>query len=151
MLIISYNLCINYAQDLQECRCDLLICDEGHKLKNSSIKIVQSLRKITTPRRIILSGTPLQNDLGEFHSIVDFVNPGLLGDAQSFRSLFTDPINRSREPDASPQEKKIGMDRSQELNRLVNSFILRRTNDLLTKHLPPKSMFHWFGCCCCCC
>ncbi|KAL9651271.1 hypothetical protein ABK040_001224 [Willaertia magna] len=138
VLIISYNLCSNYVGELVQCKCDLLICDEGHKLKNSNIKIFQSLRKVSTARRIALSGTPLQNQLGEFFTICDFINPGLLGDATSFRNLFTDPISLSREPSATPKEKKVGEARSKELAAMTSQFVLRRTNDILAKHLPPK-------------
>jgi DNA repair and recombination protein RAD54B len=138
VMIISYDLCVRNADELKACRCDLLICDEGHKLKNSNIKIFQALKNVQTARRIALSGTPMQNDLGEFFSIVDFINPGLLGTDKSFKSLFTDPIDKSREPDAKAEHKRIGLARSQELNKLVSEFVLRRTSEILTKHLPPK-------------
>jgi len=138
VLIISYNLCTNYVDELQNCRCDLLICDEGHKLKNANIKIFQTLKKIPTPRRIVLSGTPLQNDLNEFFTICDFINPGLLGDAHSFKNLFTEPIKKSQEPNARKAEKELGENRSKELNKMVTQFVLRRTNLLLRQHLPPK-------------
>ncbi|KAL0479085.1 DNA repair and recombination protein RAD54 [Acrasis kona] len=138
-LIISYDLCSRYSEELQACKCDLLICDEAHKLKNNNIKIFQALKNLNTPRRIALSGTPMQNDLGEFFCIVDFINPGLLGEANTFKSLFTDPINKSREPDAKPETKRTGLARNQKLNELVSEFVLRRTQELLTKHLPPKT------------
>ena len=66
VLIISYDLCVRNSDLLQECKCDLLVCDEGHKLKNKSIKIYSALKGIKTPRKVILSGTPLQNNLDEF-------------------------------------------------------------------------------------
>lgn len=58
---------------------DLLICDEGHRLKNMNVKISAQLMQITCKRRIIVTGTPIQNDLQEFYSIINFVNPGILG------------------------------------------------------------------------
>jgi SNF2 family DNA or RNA helicase len=141
VLIISYDLCVRNADLLQECRCDLLVCDEGHKLKNKNIKIYTALKGIKTPRKIILSGTPLQNNLDEFFCVVDFINPGLLvgGDAHAFTNLFTNPIAKSREPNASKNDVKVGREREKALNDLTNLFILRRTNKLLTKLLPPKS------------
>lgn len=139
VLIISYDLCIRNAVLLQECKCDLLICDEGHKLKNKNIKIFGVLRGMTT-KKVILSGTPLQNDLSEFFCIVDFINPGLLvsGDEKSFNNLFTNPISKSREPNATKEEKEIGTERSKALNQLTNLFILRRTREKLTDLLPPR-------------
>jgi DNA repair and recombination protein RAD54B len=141
VMIISYDLCVRNADDLKSCKCDMLVCDEGHKLKNNNIKIFQALRNVATPRRIVLSGTPMQNDLGEFYCIVDFINPGLLGTTQSFKSLFTDPIDKSREPNAKSDQKRIGLARAQELNNLVSEFVLRRTSEILTKHLPPKCKY----------
>lgn len=109
VLIISYNLCINHAELLHDVKCDLLICDEGHKLKNNNIKIFKTLQGITTPHRVVLSGTPVQNDLNEFFCLVDFVNPALLGSEAQFKNVFADPINRSREPSATNIEKEIGL------------------------------------------
>lgn len=63
----------------------LIICDEGHRLKSAGAKTTQALRAFSTSRRIILSGTPIQNELSEFHSMVDFVIPGLLDTLQLFR------------------------------------------------------------------
>ena len=63
----------------------LIICDEGHRLKSAGAKTTQALRAFSTCRRVILSGTPIQNELSEFHSMVDFVNPGLLDAYQTFK------------------------------------------------------------------
>lgn len=57
----------------------MVVCDEGHRLKNAEIKTSQSVRMLKTTRRVILSGTPIQNDLSEFYAMVDYVNPGILG------------------------------------------------------------------------
>lgn len=63
----------------------LVICDEGHRLKTAESKTVQALEKIKTPKRIILSGTPIQNDLSEFHAVADWVNPGVFQDYPKFK------------------------------------------------------------------
>ncbi|XP_047260756.1 protein CHROMATIN REMODELING 25-like [Capsicum annuum] len=70
--------------------------------------------------------------------MVNFTNPGILGDAARFRRYFETPIICGREPTATKEEKKLGSDRSAELSSKVNQFILRRTNALLSNHLPPK-------------
>ena len=84
---------------------DLVVCDEGHRLKNAKIKISQALNRLPTRKRVILSGTPIQNDLDEFHAMVDFVNPGILRDPITFNSLFAEPILKMRTPDATPEER----------------------------------------------
>ena len=65
----------------------MIICDEAHRLKNDKTLTTQSLAKLACRRRILLSGTPMQNDLEEFFAMVDFTNPGLLGDASQFRCV----------------------------------------------------------------
>ncbi|MED6217763.1 DNA-dependent ATPase protein rad54 [Stylosanthes scabra] len=98
----------------------------------------QALAALPCKRRILLSGTPLQNDLEEFFSMVNFTNPGILGDVANFRRYYEAPIICGREPNATTEEKKLGAERSAELSAKVNQFILRRTNALLSNHLPPK-------------
>lgn len=80
----------------------------------------------------------MQNDLEEFFAMVNFTNPGILGDAAYFRRYFETPIICGREPTSSEEEKKLAAERSSELSAKVNQFILRRTNALLSNHLPPK-------------
>ena len=63
----------------------LIICDEGHRLKSAGAKTTQALHSFNVKRRIILSGTPIQNELSEFHAMVDFVNPGLLDSYNTFK------------------------------------------------------------------
>jgi DNA repair and recombination RAD54-like protein len=70
--------------------------------------------------------------------MVDFCNPGVLGTPAEFRRQFEAPILASREPGASDAEVALGEARSDELSAIVNRFILRRTNKLLSAHLPPK-------------
>ena len=63
----------------------LIVCDEGHRLKSAGAKTTQALQSFNTTKRIILSGTPIQNELSEFHAMVDFVNPGLLDSYNTFK------------------------------------------------------------------
>ena len=69
---------------------------------------------------------------------VDFCNPGVLGSPAEFRRRFEWPILAGREPGASPEQTCLGEERSAELSGIVNTFIMRRTNKLLSEHLPPK-------------
>ncbi|XP_047329182.1 protein CHROMATIN REMODELING 25 isoform X2 [Impatiens glandulifera] len=139
VLIVSYETFrLHSAKFSHEGSCDLLICDEAHRLKNDQTLTNRALAALPCKRRILLSGTPMQNDLEEFFAMVNFTNPGILGDAAYFRQHYEGPIICGREPHATEEEKKLGMLRSAELSTKVNQFILRRTNALLSNHLPPK-------------
>ncbi|TPP66356.1 Dna repair and recombination protein rad54 [Fasciola gigantica] len=111
---------------------------EGHRLKNSENQTYQALVQLNCPRRVLLSGTPIQNDLLEYFSLVHFVNMGLLGTAAEFRRHFEIPILRGRDADATEEEQKRGEEKLQELLMVVNRCIIRRTQALLTKYLPVK-------------
>ncbi|KAF9047302.1 SNF2 family N-terminal domain-containing protein [Panaeolus papilionaceus] len=119
----------------------LIICDEGHRLKSSTNKTATMFKEFTTRRRIILSGTPIQNDLGEFHSMAEFCNPGLLDDYSVFRRVYETPIIKSREPNATQKEIEVGNARTEQLLSIARSFVLRRDAALLKSHLPPKTEY----------
>ncbi len=77
ILITSYEKFRSCYEELNTSNTiDLIICDEGHRLKNSKIQLTQALKQFKCLKRIILSGTPIQNDLNEFYTLVDLVNPG---------------------------------------------------------------------------
>lgn len=79
VLIISYESFRNYANILNESDVGLLLCDEGHRLKNCENQTYSALMGLKCKRRVLLSGTPIQNDLTEYYSLIHFVNPGILG------------------------------------------------------------------------
>ncbi len=106
----------------------LLVLDEAQHIKNSSAQVSQAVRKLNTRHRICLSGTPIENHLGELWSLFDFLMPGLLGDAESFRETFRTPI-----------EKNKNQQRADALSSKVGPLILRRTKDQVATELPPKT------------
>ncbi|KAI3525411.1 hypothetical protein L1887_04185 [Cichorium endivia] len=139
VLIVSYETFRMHSSKFNDAgSCDLLICDEAHRLKNDQTLTNRALAALSCKRRILLSGTPMQNHLEEFFAMVNFTNPGILGDAAFFRRYYETPIICGREPIASEEEKNLANERSAELSAKVNQFILRRTNALLSNHLPPK-------------
>ncbi|NWU03600.1 RA54B protein, partial [Urocynchramus pylzowi] len=138
VMIISYEMLLRSSDQIQAVEFNLLICDEGHRLKNSTIKTTTALTSLSCERRIILTGTPIQNDLQEFYALIEFVNPGILGSLSTYRKIYEEPIVRSREPSATEEEKELGEKRAAELTRLTGLFILRRTQEVINKFLPPK-------------
>ncbi|KAG0289623.1 helicase [Linnemannia gamsii] len=139
VMIIGYEKLRTVQEEIKNVNLDVIVCDEGHRLKTANIKTAQAIRSLSTKRRIILTGTPIQNDLGEFFAMIDFVNPGLFDNYSLFKKVFEDPIVRSRQPDCSKSEAALGLERSRELTRLTGLFILRRTAKVNDEFLPPKS------------
>ena len=142
IMIIGYEKLRTVADELRKGqRISIVVADEGHRLKTAKNKSAQAIRSLDTARRIILSGTPIQNDLSEFFMMVDFVNPGLLDSWKMFARKFETPILKSRQPGALEKDVEKGEASSEELASMTNQFILRRTADILSKYLPPKTEY----------
>ena len=140
--IIGYEKLRTVVEDLKKGHgIDIVIADEGHRLKTAKNKSAQAIRSLNTSRRVILSGTPIQNDLSEFFMMVDFVNPDLLGTFKKFTKDFEIPIEKSRQPSASTKDLEKGKAKSEELASLTSMFILRRTTDILSTYLPSKTEY----------
>src|SRR5271154_7002320 len=116
----------------------LMLCDEGHRLKNGDSQTFTALTSLNVQRRVILSGTPIQNDLTEYYSLLSFANPDLLGTRLEFRQKYELAILRGRDASATDHEKAKGDEKLSELLSTVNKFIIRRTNDILSKYFPVK-------------
>ena len=138
VLIISYETFRLHCSVLHTSEVGLLLCDEGHRLKNRENQTYTALMGIKCKRRVLLSGTPIQNDLLEYFSLVQFVNDGLLGTAQEFRRKFENPILKGRDADALADDVKKGQEKLKEMDEIVSRSIIRRTQALLSKYLPVK-------------
>lgn len=138
VLIISYETLRRNVDDLKNTEIGLLLCDEGHRLKNGDSLTFTALDSLNCKRRVILSGTPIQNDLSEYFSLLNFANPGLLGSRHEFRKNYELDILRGRDADATDDQVEKGTKKLQELSRIVGPLIIRRTNDILSKYLPVK-------------
>ncbi|XP_060593445.1 DNA excision repair protein ERCC-6-like, partial [Ruditapes philippinarum] len=114
-------------QDGREFVWDYMILDEGHKIKNPT-KTSKGVHAIPAHNRIILTGTPVQNNLKELWSLFDFVHQGsLLGLQKTFKMEFENPITRAREKDATVGEKKLGLEMAESLKKIIAPYFLRRT------------------------
>ncbi|CAI8028357.1 DNA repair and recombination protein RAD54-like [Geodia barretti] len=139
ILIISYETFRLHSPVLHRGKVGLVICDEGHRLKNCENLTYTALTQLQTRRRVLLSGTPIQNDLLEYFSLLHFVNTGILGTTTEFKRRFETPILRGRDASASDRDIERGKERLTELAAIVNRCIIRRTAALLTKYLPVKT------------
>ncbi|KAK3376033.1 DNA repair protein rhp54 [Lasiosphaeria ovina] len=138
VIIVSYETLRLNVDELKNTPIGLMLCDEGHRLKNDKNQTFFALNNLNVSRRVILSGTPIQNDLSEYFALISFANPDLLGTNNEFRKRFEIPILRGRDASASEADRKRGDECLAELLAIVNKFIIRRTNDILSKYLPVK-------------
>lgn len=128
LVITSYALAQRDEEVLAEFPFSLLVLDEAQAIKNPRAKISRALRAYQAEHRLCLTGTPLENHLGEFWSQFDFTMPGLLGNQRSFNQLYRKAI-----------EKEGDDSRRQQLQRRTAPFLLRRTKDQVAKELPAKT------------
>ncbi|KAF2640241.1 hypothetical protein P280DRAFT_428126 [Massarina eburnea CBS 473.64] len=138
VLIVSYETLRLNVGELAQTPIGLLLCDEGHRLKNGENQTFTALNGLNVQKRVILTGTPIQNDLSEYFALLNFANPNYLGTRNDFRKHYELPILRGRDANGTDEDRKKGDERLRQLLSLVNKFIIRRTNDILSKYLPVK-------------
>ncbi|XP_039264997.2 transcriptional regulator ATRX-like [Styela clava] len=117
---------------------DVVVCDEGHMLKNATSHISKQISKMRTKRRLVLTGTPLQNNLIEYHCMVDFVKPDLLGSLKEFRNRFVNPIINGQHIDSTDRDVKIMKKRSHVLHQMLQGFVQRKDYSCLKPYLSSK-------------
>lgn len=138
IMIISYESLVKQIEEVKAINFDIVVCDEGHKLKNVNTHVASRLNELSCKKRIVLTGTPIQNNLEELFALVDFVNPGILGSYGEFKTRYENPIVQSQQAMVLPQYKELGLLRQQELFSILSKFVLRRTQDVLKQFLPMK-------------
>lgn len=138
VLIILYETLRRNVDKLAGTEVGLMLADEGHRLKNGDSLTFTALNSLRCERRVILSGTPIQNDLSEYFSLLNFANPGYLGTRLDFKKNFENVILRGRDAGATDKERMAGDAKLGDMSVLVSKFIIRRTNDILSKYLPVK-------------
>ena len=129
LVITSYSLLDRDRLVLDSMQWSRMVLDEAQNIKNPEAKQTRAVRSLRAPRRLALTGTPVENHLGELWSIMEVLNPGLLGSASAFREHFALPIERYHEQDAADR-----------LRALTRPFVLRRlkTDRSIITDLPDK-------------
>ncbi|MGH2513512.1 MAG: DEAD/DEAH box helicase, partial [Candidatus Limnocylindrales bacterium] len=129
LVVTTYGLVARDVEALAAIGWRRLVLDEAQNIKNSAARQTQAIRQIRAPRRIALTGTPVENRLAELWSIMEVLNPGLLGSATGFRRRFAVPIERYGDDDAAGR-----------LRRATAPFILRRlkSDRSIIADLPDK-------------
>lgn len=128
LVVTSYPLAVRDMARLAAQAWHYLVLDEAQRIKNSRSQAAMSLKGLRARHRLCLSGTPLENHLGELWSLMDFVSPGLLGSEAQFRTHYRLPI-----------EKRQDLSQADQLARRVRPFILRRTKLQVASDLPEKT------------
>jgi len=128
VLVVSYGLLHQEAELLASVQWHTIILDEAQAIKNFAAKRSQAAMNLRGTMRIITTGTPIENHLGELWTLFNFINPGLLGSHERFNSRFAIPIERNNNREARKRLKK-----------LIQPFVLRRTKPQVLEELPPRT------------
>lgn len=103
----------------------MVVVDEGHTLKNSDTQVTQVVQMMKTRRKILLTGTPLQNNLVEYYTMVSLVSPDLLGTKQEFKNRFENPISNGQYKNSTVEDIQKMRRRASVLNKLLNNVVQR--------------------------
>ncbi|HEY1815055.1 MAG TPA: DEAD/DEAH box helicase [Kofleriaceae bacterium] len=128
VLVVSYGLLARDAAALAAASFATLVADEAQAIKNPRTERAKAARGLQAEFRVAMSGTPLENHLGELWSLFALVFPGLLGSWEQFRTRFAVPIEKTHDPEASAA-----------LARVIKPFLLRRTKAEVAPELPPRT------------
>ncbi|MCC6875348.1 MAG: DEAD/DEAH box helicase, partial [Sandaracinaceae bacterium] len=128
VVITSYPLLVRDEERFALHDYHLLILDEAHTIKNTRSQAHQAAKRMSAEHRLCLTGTPVENHLGELWALFDFLSPGLLGDELAFRRWYRVPI-----------EEHGDTDRLEALRDRVAPYLLRRLKNEVAKELPPKT------------
>ena len=133
VILTTYALLPKDIEHLAKLPLHLLVLDEAQYIKNPGSKATQAACELVARQRLCLSGTPLENHLGELWSLFHFLLPGWLGDVKTFNRDYRVPI-----------ERQGSNERLQHLNARIKPFLLRRTKEQVATELPPKTeIIHW--------
>ncbi|HIO93577.1 MAG TPA: DEAD/DEAH box helicase [Leucothrix mucor] len=128
LIICSYGLLQSEAERLTAVKWHTIVADEAQAIKNHQAKRTKAAMKLQADFKIITTGTPIENHLGELWSLFQFINAGLLGSLEQFNQKYALPIERDNSPHAR-----------QQLKNLIAPFILRRLKSDVLTELPPRT------------
>jgi len=128
IVVTSYSVLVRDRDELEDLPFHLVVLDEAHAIKSHDTQVAEAARALQSRHRLCLSGTPIENHLGELWSLFDFVLPGLLGSKQEFATTFRQPI-----------EERGDAFRLEALRDRVRPYVLRRTKSLVAPELPAKT------------
>lgn len=134
VLLASYGLLSNGGTELSGREWNIICLDEAHQIKNRFTKASEAAMSLAGKSRLILTGTPVQNNISELWNLMQFINPGLLGTYKAFSEKFAGLSSRKDEL----REKTMD-----QLRSMTQPFILRRTKDEVVRDIPVKTEFDY--------
>ncbi|XP_047507448.1 TATA-binding protein-associated factor 172 isoform X2 [Pieris napi] len=138
LIVASYDIVRKDIDFFSSIKWNYCVLDEGHVIKNGKTKAFKAIKQIAANHRLILSGTPIQNNVLELWSLFEFLMPGLLGTSRQFTARYSRPILQARDPRATPHHLQAGALACEQLHRQVLPFLLRRVKEDVLRELPPK-------------
>ena len=141
ILVLSYQAIATHIEILSTLDWHYLILDEGHKIRNPDAKVTLAVKQVGTPHRLILSGSPMQNNLKELWSLFDFIYPGKLGTLPVFLKEFSIPITAGGYANASTVQVATAFRCATVLRDTISPYLLRRMKADVKQHinLPEKN------------
>ncbi len=140
IFITSYEIAINDRPYFQRVQWRYIVVDEGHRLKNTNCRLIKELKLYTSHNRLLLTGTPLQNNLDELWSLLNFVMPDIFDDLRIFRYWFD-----AKEIDVGGEDEKLRILKQEQqsnilaiLHKILTPFLLRRVKSDVDLKIPPK-------------
>lgn len=135
VVVTSFEISMIDRKFLQHIQWKYLIVDEGHRIKNLNCRLVRELKALPTDNKLLLTGTPLQNNLAELWSLLNFLLPEVFDDLKSFESWFDiDSLGEAESVVAAEREQNI----LSMLHQILTPFLLRRLKSDVTLEVPPK-------------
>ncbi|MFS7923027.1 putative DNA helicase chromatin remodeling SNF2 family [Helianthus anomalus] len=138
VIVTSYDVIRKDIDQLRQLFWNYCILDEGHIIKNAKSKITGAVKQLNAQHRLILSGTPIQNNVLELWSLFDFLMPGFLGTERQFQAMYGKPLVAARDSKCSAKDAEAGILAMEALHKQVMPFLLRRTKDEVLTDLPEK-------------
>ncbi|PRP74645.1 putative global transcription activator SNF2L2-like [Planoprotostelium fungivorum] len=141
VVVISYEYVMMDKSDLSKIEWDYIIVDEGHRIKNRNSKLSNTLRQYMSRHRLLLTGTPLQNDLGELWSLLNFLLPQIFNSSDNFEQWFNAPFafaqKKGKMETIQPNEEETLLI-IHRLHKVLRPFLLRRLKSDVESELPDK-------------
>ncbi|RCV09383.1 hypothetical protein SETIT_2G023300v2 [Setaria italica] len=137
IVVTSYEMAMSDAKFLAHHTWKYVVVDEGHRLKNSKCKLLREMKRITMDNKLLLTGTPLQNNLAELWSLLNFILPDIFSSHQEFESWF-DFSGKGNEEHQEETEEKRRVHVVSKLHAILRPFLLRRMKEDVEQMLPRK-------------